>query len=1114
MATSSRQSSIFGVNDWKSIYKNYSQADFQSYDYETLRKTFVDYLRLYYPETFNDYIESSEFSALMDVIAYMGQALSFRGDLNARENFIDTAERRDSVIKLANLVGYTPKRNIAGQGYVKITSISTSEQIRDVTNLSLSNLTVLWNDPANPNWQEQFNTIINAALIDTQRIGKPGNTNVLLNIKTDEYSILLPTGDVPVIPFTATVDGNSMNFEAVSVTSVDSDSVYEIPPGNSNVFNLLYRNDKLGYGSPNTGFFLYFKQGALKTYSFNVPEQISNQIVDIDIQGVNNTDTWLYEINSTTGQYNRWKQVDSVYENGSLQKLTSGKKVFSVNSRTNDQVTYVFGDGVFSEIPVGSFISYVRSGNGLTYTIDPSEFQSITLSLNYLSRTGRQETVTMTLDLQLPVSTAQARETIADIKERAPQRYYTQNRMVNGEDYNNFPFTLYSSIIKSKAINRSSVGTSRNFDLLDPSAKYSSTNDFADDGGLYEDINDGVTIFTASTTNDIVNFLTEYLPSVLGGERTYQYYTQAYPRYLVNDEAVYWNQSSNQSGESTGYFYTTLPISVGVYSSGNVKYVTEGALLGFVAPSGYYFGPDNRLVAGLALPSDLQSIWTSVSSVVGDGYNGGDGNLDTGLGPVTLTNLIPDGAILSVIIPSFTNSLGTELIQECVTKIRLNQNFSLVYDNSLLANQERWATSSYSANNYFVRFQSLGYNRYLVAWHSVKYYFGSVYDVRFTFDRDKVIYDPATGKLLQDFISILKCNTQPNYNFPYPRDIKLNVIGQTVEADGYVDDFSVEVSTADLTTVGSLKNPDFFIDVTGYVPGTRNLQNFVFFQRVTDANLLSRYEMVPSTDIVYAYGTQADIGIIKYEYPVGQVYYAVLEGKFYKSVNDTTSANIVNLELQTTYTVKTGRQGLYFQYKHISGDTTRIDPGTTNIIDLYVLSQSYYTAYTNWIRDTTGTLEEPTKPSINDLTTAYSKVNEYKMLSDSVILNSARFKPLFGDKAAPQLRATIKVIKSATTTASDSEIRTTVLSEINTYFSIDNWDFGDTFYFSELSAYLHSQIGDLVSSVVLVPNDITLSFGDLYEIHSAPYEIFVNAAQATDITVITALTPSELQPTS
>ena len=64
MATTSRQTAIFGVEDWKKIYQTYQEANFQSYDFETLRKTFVDYLRLYYPETFNDYIESSEFIAL------------------------------------------------------------------------------------------------------------------------------------------------------------------------------------------------------------------------------------------------------------------------------------------------------------------------------------------------------------------------------------------------------------------------------------------------------------------------------------------------------------------------------------------------------------------------------------------------------------------------------------------------------------------------------------------------------------------------------------------------------------------------------------------------------------------------------------------------------------------------------------------------------------------------------------------------------------------------------------------------------------------------------------------------------------------------------------------
>jgi hypothetical protein len=42
----------------------------------------------------------------------------------------------------------------------------------------------------------------------------------------------------------------------------------------------------------------------------------------------------------------------------------------------------------------------------------------------------------------------------------------------------------------------------------------------------------------------------------------------------------------------------------------------------------------------------------------------------------------------------------------------------------------------------------------------------------------------------------------------------------------------------------------------------------------------------------------------------------------------------------------------------------------------------------------------PTRPTINDLTTEYSKVQDYKMLTDNVILNSVVFKPLFGPKAA------------------------------------------------------------------------------------------------------------------
>jgi len=95
--------------------------------------------------------------------------------------------------------------------------------------------------------------------------------------------------------------------------------------------------------------------------------------------------------------------------------------------------------------------------------------------------------------------------------------------------------------------------------------------------------------------------------------------------------------------------------------------------------------------------------------------------------------------------------------------------------------------------------------------------------------------------------------------------------------------------------------------------------------------------------------------------------------------------------------------------------------------------------------------------------------------------------------------------------ASTSEIKSQVITYINQYFSIDKWNFGDTFYFSELAAYLHQNLGTIISSVVLVPINPLKSFGDLYEIRSAPNQIFVSAATVNDVEVITALTQSNIR---
>jgi hypothetical protein len=1139
--SSTRQSSLFGLQDWTRIYQTYRASNLTSYDYTTLRKSFIDYLTTYYPESFNDYTESSEFIALLDIIAFMGQGLAFRDDLNARENFMDTAERRDSVIKLANLVSYNPKRNIESNGVVKVSSISSSESIFDINGVSLGNTTVFWNDPANPNWQQQFNTILNASLVNSQVVGRPGNTQDILGVTISEYTINITPGQNPVIPYIAQINGVLTNFELVSVTSLNKPYLYELPPAPTGQFNILYSNDGLGFGSPNTGFLFYFKQGTLNSFNFNFPERIQNNVQDINIQGINNSDTWLYSVSSNGAIDALWSQVENLFITNGNSQGNSATPIFEVASRSNDQVTYIFGDGVFGEIPVGNYLAYVRSSNGLTYSIDPSEMTGIAISIPYIGRSGNTESLTFTIDLQSVNNTAQGRQSIADIKQRAPARYYTQNRMVNGEDYTNFPFTLYNSIVKSSAVNRTSIGVSRGLDLLDPTGIYSSTNVFANDGALYLDPLPTIVTFSTQSINSAIQFISVNLPILLGLTSAVQYYQKYYPRYsgyytgiASIDNRVYWQQTTLTSSNVTGYFYiltsgnVKTPIPLGVFSTFNMRYISQGSMLKFVAPVGYYFDSNDRLQQGIANPymGDRSSIWIGVSAVVGDGYNFGNGNLENGLGPVTMNSYVPTGAFLDInratptaIIPSFSNVLGSILVNRMLDLISLKQNFALKFDNSILATLEQWTIvnpipTNPSPTDLFVTFVSSAIdNNYTITVSNTKYNFASVDQIRFIFNGSQKIYDPQSGQVFSDFVNVFATNANATNSGTLGTDYILNVTGQPVLSDGHTDDYEVMVSSIDLTS-GFTYNPDFFTDVVG-----TSSTAYVFLQVYYDINDLYRTQVLPTDYIIYTYTTQNQVSNVIYDYPTGTVFYCssgtVSNPKpvFFQSVLvvGTNPPILVLNDVTASYLVTTGRGAINFQYRHNSNNTTRVDPSTTNIIDLYLVTQSYYTQYQNWIQDTTGTVLFPLQPTINELQQAYGDLDSYKMISDSVILNSVTFVPLFGTKASPALQGTIKIIANPTTIASNSQIVSSVLGAMNTYFTITNWDFGDTFYMSELTAYLHLQLQGLISSVVLVSNNPNQSFGDLYEIKSAPNEIFVNGATANDVIVISSLTPAALQ---
>ena len=1125
MPISTRQTSLLAAEDWTKAYQSFKDADFQSYDFETIRKAMIDYLRLYYPEDFNDYIESSEYIALIDLIATLGQSLAYRNDLNTRENFIDTAERRESVLRLARLISYAPKRSNPASGILKTIEVTTTEFLNDSNGVDLSNSRIVFNDGNNSNWQEQINTVLNAALSDSQKIGQPGNSTTIAGIATDEYSINTVNATLAIFPYSNVVNGVPTDFEITSSTTTNVDYWQESVPEISANLNIMYRNDNLGNSSNNTGYFMHFKQGTLSAIDFELVDGLPNRVVNINVSGINQTDVWLYQLDAADNETTVWTPVLSVTgQNIAFNNVNAtSRNIYQITTNQDDSINLVFGDGVFGNIPNGTFRLYHRVSNGLGYKVTPSEMPLVVVPIDYISRNGRIETLTLTGALQYTVANASAQETLDDIKERAPQQYYTQNRMVNGEDYNILPYTSFNNIIKNKAINRSSSGISRFLDVVDKTGKYSSTNIFSDDGLLYQENTLDTFTFSFVQTSAILEMIQNTLEPILAGRKMSHFYYANFPRYTPGVGGASWVKASVSSNQSTGYFIADSQsiLQVGTIVSNNNQYITVGSLLKFEAPTGQMFDTVNVLrplpTTRALREGERTEVWTSAIGIVGDGA----GLLADETGAIILSDILPSTAKLTKIVPYLSNNLLGVTEQLMIAQIVLHQDFALRYATDtqtwkiiLAANVD--AASAFSLTNegdvtstnidasWLINFVSDG-QKYTITSRGLSYVFESVLQTRFYFDPDLKVFDSKTGTTIKDTITALKVNSEPDTSTALTADASMLVHNTIVGVDGYENNRKVAVTFADNDSDSVLDDPDFF--TTLVAPLVNPTLKFVFFSKSTDADNFELLTPIDNKNVVTDYATMSDINAAISNYNNGQVFYATTADAFYILTVLTSTRSIAQ---STSYVAKVGRQDIKFQYRHNSPNDRRIDPSPNNIIDLFILTRQYEQDYKNWISDVTNTISEPARPTSDELRIEFSSLNNTKMLSDSLIFNSAKFKPLFGAEAVTELQATFKVVKNPNVNTSDSKVKSKLISALNRYFDINNWDFGETFYFTELSTYLHQELVPDVASIIIVSKDGSNAFGSLFQINSESNEILTSAATVNDVTVISAITAAQL----
>lgn len=1166
---------------WEKVYQAFSSVSFVSYGFDEIKQSLIDYTRIHYAETFNDFIQSSEFVALIELFAYIAEQLAYRVDIVGHENFITTAQRKQSILRLAKLISYKATRNIAVRGLVKLTSISTTERVVDSRGIDLAGLTITWNDPNNVNWKEQFMLVANRVL--SSRFGSPQKTFQVGDVVMDLYSLKSDASSFPlgVFPFTVNTGTDSFNMEVVP-SDLDANGPFEREPDPNAAMSIIYANDGVGDGSDYTGFLAYVKQGTLARVDLDITDRLPDRRIDFELVGVNDTDVWVQRIDVNATIQERWTQVDTIAEqNLVFNDNRTTRRKYEVDTLEADRIRVIFGDGDFSDVPQGTFRFWMRQSIGRSIIIQKNKVTNQPLSFKYTGSTGNSETATFTFSLTTTLQNGSATETIEHIRRSAPATYYAQNRMVNGQDYNTF-MLKDPTILRLKAINRTFAGQPKYIDWNDASGSYENVKLFGDDLVMHYEIST-TSQTTAVSGQALIDSVIEPVLSSSGVINALLHISASDPYtagVISSPRRVF--IEDNRGGlyrDDAGVFVKV--ISGGSPGDGSLKEKT--AIQGLVdrhwygEPLEYVLDSSSSVLARIPdpdlFPKDDSRIYAANVPRTVDGVNRfPPGDIGSGLQPIAeqdffalrynrymkgvgsgsiatsnLTSpyfragevftieVAADGVTLDV-RSNLRGTFGTGEVgvaynfQPPGTTSPFLNFFTVTQGGTAFEPGDAFILDTNSSGVITVRgFPAGGLLFNLNGWWEIMgvldlpaYSAGMIDPPLFTTSEQMV---PTNLKQHSWVVFVRKIRQQPTNNVigyeVHTRSVRLVVESPTTKfwfnsVDQLVDSETkkrvydnIKVLRSNLNSSGQVLGVSQVYDVVGAVKDEDGVVDLHKLE-VTPTDLLNEDD---SGDLI------AD-RLLQFEtFAAGSYEYFNLLTPTIILSTDPSPGNWAPgalVDNSLTYgralrmpSLASSEAGLDFMWQHFSPFTHIIDPSVTNIHDLYLMTRGYYDNVINYVRG----LETiaPTPPTPLELRNAYGSLLDNKMLSDTVVLHSGKIRLLFGNLAEAQLRAKFKVVRKQGASLTNERIKEEVLNVINTYFDIDGWDFGDTFYATELITLIHQRLPADVASVVLVPVYSTNSFGSLFTVEAGHDEILQTAAELSDIEIVEALTATTIR---
>ena len=80
-------------------------------DFAQFRQNLINFAKNYFPDTYQDFNESSPGMMFIEMASYVGDVLSYYTDTAFRESMLSSAEENSNILALSQLFGYKPKLN-------------------------------------------------------------------------------------------------------------------------------------------------------------------------------------------------------------------------------------------------------------------------------------------------------------------------------------------------------------------------------------------------------------------------------------------------------------------------------------------------------------------------------------------------------------------------------------------------------------------------------------------------------------------------------------------------------------------------------------------------------------------------------------------------------------------------------------------------------------------------------------------------------------------------------------------------------------------------------------------------------------------------------------------